>query len=55
MLSNFAFECANKKLQENRVRLKWKGACHRLVYADAVNLLGNKRVTIKKKTNFHWR
>jgi hypothetical protein len=50
LLLNFALEDAFMKIQENQVRRKLNGAHQLLVYADDVNLLGDKIDTIKKIT-----
>jgi hypothetical protein len=44
-LSNFALECAIRKVQKNS-----NGTHQLLVYADDVNLLGDNVDTIKKNT-----
>jgi hypothetical protein len=50
MLLNFALEYTIRKVQENQVRLKLKGAHQLLSYADDVNLLGDNIDTINKNT-----
>jgi hypothetical protein len=49
LLSNFAFEYAIKKVQENWVELKINGTHELLAYADYMNLLGGNIETIKRK------
>jgi hypothetical protein len=49
LLSNFALACAIRKVHENQARLKFNGTHQLLVYADDVNLLGDKN-TIKNNT-----
>jgi hypothetical protein len=54
LLFNFALACAIMKIQENQVGLKLNGTQQQLVYADDVNILGNKIDTIEKNTqNFN--
>jgi retron-type reverse transcriptase len=48
LLFNFALEYAIKKVHENQVGLKLNGTHHLVVYADDVNLLGDKIETIRK-------
>jgi hypothetical protein len=50
-LSNFALECAIRKVQENQVGLKLNGTHPLLGYADDVNPLGDNIDTIKKSTH----
>jgi hypothetical protein len=50
LLFNFALECAIRKVQENQVELKLNGTHQLLAYVDDVNLLGDNKDTIKKKT-----
>jgi hypothetical protein len=42
LLFNFALEYAIRKIQENQVELKWNEKQQLLVYADIVNLLGER-------------
>jgi hypothetical protein len=48
VLFNFALDYAIKKVQENQVGLKLNGTHQLLVFADVVNLLGDKIDTVKK-------
>jgi hypothetical protein len=48
LIFNFAVEYAIRKVQENQVGLKLFGEHQLLVYADDVNLLGDRRDNIKK-------
>jgi hypothetical protein len=50
LLLNFALEYAVRIVVENQVELKLKITHQLLVYADDVNLLGDKVDTIKKGT-----
>jgi hypothetical protein len=49
LLFNFALEYVIKKAQENQVGLKYNGTYQLLVYANNVNILGDKIDIIKKK------
>jgi hypothetical protein len=53
LLFNFALEYANRKVQENQMRLKLSGTHKLLAYADNVNLVGDNIESIKKNTNFN--
>jgi hypothetical protein len=48
LLSNFALECAIRKVQESQVGLKLNGTHQFLFYGDYVNLLEDNINTIKK-------
>jgi hypothetical protein len=50
LLFNFTIGYAIRKAQENRVGLKLNGMHQLLVYADNVNLLGDKIDTVNKNT-----
>jgi hypothetical protein len=51
LLFSFALDYDIRKVQENQVELKLNGTHQVLVYADDVNLLGEKMDNIKKKTD----
>jgi hypothetical protein len=51
LLFNFSLEYDIRKVQENQVLLKLSGTFQLLVYADDVNVLGDKIDTIKKTRN----
>jgi hypothetical protein len=51
LLFNFVLEYAIKNVQENQVGLKLNGTHQLLVYADDMNLLGDKIQTINKNRN----
>jgi hypothetical protein len=42
LLLNFALECAIRKVQENQMGLKLNGTHQLLIYADKLDLLGDK-------------
>jgi hypothetical protein len=48
LLFSIALEYAIRTIQGNQIGLKLNGTHHLLVYADVVNLLGNKIGAIKK-------
>jgi hypothetical protein len=50
LLSNFALEYANRKVQENQVRLKLSGHISCCTALTIVNLLGDNIDTIKSNT-----
>jgi hypothetical protein len=50
LLFNFSVEYAIMKVQENQAGLKLSGTHQLLAYADAINLLGDNIVTVKKNT-----
>jgi hypothetical protein len=49
LIFNFVLEYDIRKVQENRVRLKLNGTHQLLIYADDVNLLGDKHRYHKEK------
>jgi hypothetical protein len=50
VLFNFALEYTIRKVQENQVGLKLNGTHQLIVSVDDVNLWGDNRDSIKKKT-----
>jgi hypothetical protein len=46
---NYAFEYAVGKVRENKERLEVSGTRQLLVYADDINLLGEKNINIIKR------
>ena len=49
LIFNFVLEYAIRRVQVNQESLKLNGTHQRLVYADAVNMLGENVHTMKKK------
>jgi hypothetical protein len=49
LLFNFALECTIRKFQENQMGVKLDETHQPLVYAEYVNLLGDKINTVQKK------